>query len=89
MSLEPPPLQLPPSQSAADGFGPYTESVKVLSGHLVELRRQLQDTYSKAGLVGQALVELTDEEGGDLALKATGVRSVIARIQVRLFVRFS
>ena len=46
-----------------------------------------QEAFSTAGLVVQALVELTEVEGGELAIRATKVRSTIARIQQALLHR--
>lgn len=75
------------AQAAAEGFVPYTESVKSLNTHVSELKKVSQEAFSKAGLVGQALVELTEVEGGELAIRATKVRSTIARIQQALLHR--
>ena len=69
---------------ACNSFEAYFSQLKMLNGHVLSFKKVVAETFGKAGNVGQKLVELTEEDGGDIALAASRTRTVIARIQAAL-----
>ena len=70
-------------QTAVEAFTAYADGVKVLHGHLTDLKKSSGDTLGKAGFAAQSLVEAC-EEAGPLAAKAISLRSVVGRTQAAL-----
>lgn len=67
---------------AVEAFTAYADGVKLLHGHLVDLKKSISDALGKAGFAAQSLVEACEEAG--LASKAISLRSVVGRTQAAL-----
>ena len=57
--------------------------MKNLLAHTKAFKTTTADAFNKVAQGVESLVKLTEEDGGDLALGATRLRSIVARIQVR------
>jgi len=72
-------------EAASATFNEYADLLKSLNGRIAEMKKTTQDAFGKAGAVGQSLVDLAEEgSGGELALKATALRTAVARTQAAL-----
>ena len=60
----------------------YEAAVKNLLAHTKTFKSTTDDAIGKVAQAVDSLVKLTEEDGGELALSATRLRSIVARIQV-------
>ena len=65
-------------------FEKFHTQLKKIYSHISEFKKVIQDCYSKAGLFGQKLVELTSDNANSLMMRSNRTRTIIARVQAAL-----